>query len=311
MDVRLNGTTRAVQFSRIVVVLMLESLAIWQSGCKEERLASVWTTAAMSVDGYSSDWNDIPRTIFDDPRASIGVCNDSSRLYILFHINEPDLVLAAKRNGLTIWLTADGRKKKTFGLNYTSAIGAFYRSGRDAPFGDTHEELVDSMRMRFQPPVPEGLALLYGSERNRIPLHAQEAGVPVAGFQSEGGGLTYEFSVPLVAAATQYGLDASLGATIMVGVELGGSGRDKNGPPRSGPNGAGRKGEDDRKDRPDGGQDGPPGGEMGGGMPGADPRGGGMGGHGGPSRIRKQSGNESSPEIWMSVTLATPVSPKL
>ncbi|HEY3296709.1 MAG TPA: hypothetical protein VGL38_14860 [bacterium] len=288
---------------RVPVAAALALLAILSimvlTGCKGERIAATWRSDSIRVDGRSGDWDKYPRTVFKNPHLALAACNDSQRVFLLFHVNDPDLVLAAQRRGATVWFSTGGQKK-TFGVTLRGN-GPDWRGERPPNRGNDDAMPPDSEPTDFAPPALPGLAVLYGTERKRIPVRDQDVGMPAGESSQEGGGITFEFSVPLAGAEAQYGIDAFPGSVIMVGVEM--SGR-----------GAGNMGRHMR-DRQNGGEGRGPGG-MGG--PEGEPPGEGMGGEmpargqGGRPGMRGQhkGGNEqesaSPQEIWFELSLAKP-----
>jgi hypothetical protein len=281
-------------------------------GCNDSKLSSTWCGSPITTDGRSQDWDGIPRKIYEEPLVSVGVCNDSSNLYLMLHVNTANLVQVVERRGVTVWFDKNGKKKKSFGVTYQA--GRFQNPSTDQQppvEGDMDNHGGDSEATSPRPPAPVGLAVLYGSERNRIPIRADEAGVPAAEFKREGRGYTCEFSIPLDSATAEFAIGASPGSVISMGVMLGGESPQKGRGKRGGPEG-GRGGGRGRHGGGEEGMGGPGGGGMpggGGGMSGGGGRGGGMpGGQGRPgegSERPDQASSESS-EFWTQVVLALP-----
>lgn len=288
------------------LLLTLWAGVLLLGGCSNRQLVSTWSAEGIQIDGHSNDWDKIPRTIMSDPQASFAVCNDSTNLYLLLHVNDRRVSRMLQTGGITVWLDSAAKKKKTFGIFYRG------RPSYIVPRDDDDSTASDFGQRDPGPPAQEELAVLYGSARNRIPVRAGESGVPAAGFFAEGGGATYELSVALSVADAEFAIDAQPGSRLSVGIEFGAPPRD-----HMGKMDRDRGADGQRRGGPDGGQggdDGPPfgrhgggmgggGGGMGGGMGGDGMPGGGRGGHGrGPGREQERASTET--EVWLNLALA-------
>ena len=266
-------------------------VALLTAGCKSAKdTVSHWTPTPIVVDGQGGDWENLPVTFFEEPQVSLGLANDSSRLYILMRFRDQKWARLIRMTGLNLYFDRTGGSEKTFVLRY--------RGGPDQmpmPGGDSLAfRMPDFPAERAQSPddrPAEFTCFIDGRIYEKaIPTDGAEGPAAAAGI--ERGSFTYEFAVPLPEGAVRhYGINAQPGQVI----GLGASWSDMS-----------ELGERMREDAPpemdmcppDDGMF-PPAGGMG---PGAPP--GGMGGRSGkwPEMPEKQ-------EVWLKVTLATPLSP--
>ncbi len=263
-------------------------------GCKAEEIPSAWTSQPITVDGNANDWSELPTYLFEKEGATIGICNDSTNVYLMLRLSDARKAMMIKRDGLTIWFDDAGKKNKDFMIRFR---GGPSRS----EFADSSDTLGRRGERRM-PPDFEGRDGGPGQEsrepftcfiKDRIVengIAADGTNGPAAAFGLEARTPTYEFSVPLDSGHVLfYGLGIKPGHVLGIGLEW------------NEPKESERSGEFERPS-------GPPGGG-GGGFPGG---GGGFPGGGGdrPERGSGHSGFQSQErEIWFTTRLAS--SPQL
>jgi hypothetical protein len=285
----------------LIYIVILGCSIYFLSGCTAERLASVWRTDEIRVDGQSRDWENLSRFVMDKPQGSFALCNDEHNLYLLFHFTDSVMARMIERQGVVIWFDKQGKKKKSFGVTYRTGRASFGWNEPALPEtnerdrGGDQPKREDQTRKDIKPSAPEGLAVLNGSMRDRIPISDQESGVPTAGFSSDNGRTTYEFSIPLTSTEAKYAIDALPGSVFSMGFEFAGGEPEMKQKKREGSGG-------DHERGPGGG-----GGSRGDAPPdGGGPGERGRGGQGKPGGRHGDSGPKTldHTEIWFSVTLS-------
>lgn len=263
-------------------------------GCKTEEIPSSWTNQPITVDGNADDWSELPTYLFEKEGATIGICNDSTNVYLMLRLSAARKAMMIKRDGLTIWLDDAGNKNKDFMIRFR---GGPSRS----EFADSSDTL--GRRGRWMRPDFEGREGGPGSEPREpftcyIKDRIVENGIapdgtngPAAAFGLESRAPTYEFSVPLDSSHVLfYGLGVEPGHVLGVGLvwsepkemEQSGDREMLSGSPSGGGGGVGGF--------PGGGSGMPPGGDRG------DRPGGGRG----PSGMQSQDR-----EVWFTTRLAS------
>jgi len=270
--------SRYTHLCTAIVFLLAMAVSVAAGGPK---VTAEWSTE-MYTDGFTRDWDGIAMTYFEDEQVSLGMANDSGRLYVLLRTGRQDVARLIRMTGLTLYFDSNGKQKKDFKLFYRGGPDLKPPRGQDADFGGGR----GMGGMRPEPP-PEQFRC-YQKDRiieKDIPTDGTEG--PAVGLDTTQGLYAYEFSVPLGESGVRYyGMGAEPGARITVGLIWG----DMSDMPRPGGMGGGRGG---------GMGGGPPGG-MGGGM---GRGGGGRGGKGG-GRMGGMKMPEKQ-EIWIKTNLAT------
>jgi hypothetical protein len=271
--------------------------------CKDVALEALWTPQAVKLDGARSDWPEGSLSLLVEKQVSVGLCNDSERVYIMLTFRNPQWAHLIRMSGLTLWLDPKGKKDKQFMIRFTGGpdrdqIRAAMGKGGD----DSAKSLPPEMQQRMSENDRKHENALFcfqkdNIEEKQIPMDGTEG--PAAAFGIDQGFFVYEFSVPLKASVVRnYGIGVNPGTTIGLGLIWGEMDKGKMG-----------------VDRPHFG--GFPGGEGGGrgGMAGGDDgdRMGGGRGHGGgqgfPGGSRMGQGMPEKQEIWLKAQLIPSGSP--
>lgn len=207
----------------VALVCVMAGLIITAS-CKNTKLDSAWTTAAMLIDGRAQDWNGVTSHFLGESEASVAFANDSSRLFILMRTRDPRLASTIRRSGLTFWVNADGKRDKKFVIRYR---GGPTREEMRSMTGDGQRRKIDREAPFMMPDTGEPVLTCFVKDRiveMEIPVDGSNG--PAAAFSLDGGFFTYEFSLPLHESAVRsYGMAAAPGQTIRIGAIWGGSGR--------------------------------------------------------------------------------------
>jgi hypothetical protein len=267
------------------------------NGCATLQVTSTWAKEQNAASNENSDSIEPVWTPLDKNNAVVAVSNDSEYLHlkVRFSARDNNWVRSCAMTGLTVWLNANGRKRKDFGITIASGPS---REGFSHPVVQDSSLGREEPGFLMQPRLNGGLTVNYADQRVAAP--ANGALGPSATFAAQSGVCTYDLSVPISGLNESHlGLSAAPGATIMVGLTAGPSADERAGMEQRSQEGQGRSGGDEGSGNRMGG--GPPGGEMGGGM-GGGPPGGGMGG--GPGGGRPGMEEVRNPEVWVKLQLA-------
>jgi hypothetical protein len=82
-------------------------------------VGSQWTSAPIKIDGAKTEWDEDALVEDKDLEISYGFKNDPNFLYLLLAFNSPKSVSTIDGTGLTLWIDAEGKDKKTYGLKFT------------------------------------------------------------------------------------------------------------------------------------------------------------------------------------------------
>jgi hypothetical protein len=239
---------------------------------------------AITNSNLDSIWINALTYSLEDKNITIGFQNDADNLYIMLRATDRETQAKIMRTGLTIWLDASGKKKKTFGIHYPLGM-----QGRRTP-PEENRQLGDNpgeFRRRFSE-MPDSMEIIgpQKNEVNKIHVINNELGITVTS-SAISGALAFELKVPLKASnESLFAINIANGNTIDLGLETGDFKAESRERPRE--NG-------ERPGRGEGG--GRPGGGFGGR--------GGMGGRGGdmPHGDRPGGMNTDPIKFWAKVTL--------
>jgi hypothetical protein len=86
---------------------------------KDKKVESMWAAAPVIIDGSNDDWAGDALTLEKKVKVDYAFRNDSGNLYVFFSFREPKKYMSTiNQTGMTIWLNAEGKKKKTYGINF-------------------------------------------------------------------------------------------------------------------------------------------------------------------------------------------------
>ena len=101
----------ALQCAALGAILLAE-------GCGSSlELTSEWTSRDVSIDGVSADWPDM-QTRIAGPDVRIGIKHDKDNLYVCLTSPSRSTQFQMLALGTTVWFDADGKKNKTFGIQF-------------------------------------------------------------------------------------------------------------------------------------------------------------------------------------------------
>lgn len=262
-------------------------------GWAKDKIPCPFVAQSISIDGRYDDWQNNSGSFLEKQKAVVAVSNDPDNLYLLFRTNDARWVRTIATTGLTLYVDVEGGKRKDFYLKFVGGpsrdqMRLMMKQEFGARSRDSHQMPDDMRRMELEDSPHDSVPTLFCYVKDQIdeksiPLTGVEG--PAAAFDTSRGFFVYEFAIPLGESAVRsYGLGASLGKDISVGLVWG--------EPMS-----------MRGERPREGMDlgSGPGGGMGGGM-----RGGRMGGGMGRGMSGPPGGMDrpTKQEVWLKATLA-------
>ena len=193
-------------------------IVVW-SGCRGKKIENQWTSQEIIVDGKSEDWEAAPLTYAKETNMAMGVTNNAENIYVMFRLNDPGTARRIQKMGFTVWLNKDGKKKKTFGINYRGSSGMQHElKPVEVPSemgGGTRPDRMKAMMERFSVDLPDfgKIRLIENGEERDIPENNLEG--PAAGFALSNGYYCYEFRMPIP-------INVELGTEVKLCMELGG-----------------------------------------------------------------------------------------
>jgi hypothetical protein len=182
-----------------------------------EKLQSAWRTADIKIDGKNDDWQG-GASYLEDQRISVGLLNDAEFLYVSVATSDVDRrsQLAA---GLTLWLDATGKKKRTFGL-FVPGVGGEGAGRGGGRYGGRGGQMdPDTLADRVNGPVEYVEVLGPGKDDRRRADLNQAFGVEIArGYHD--GVIVYEIKIPLTQnGSSSIAVQTAAGRTIGLGLE--------------------------------------------------------------------------------------------
>jgi hypothetical protein len=197
----------------LVLSLLLTPL-LW---AKDINLNSIWTKSEIVVDGKESEWSG-KIYYLEDQKIGVGLQNDTSNLYILVKTTDRSRQLQIMRTGLTIWLDATGKDKKSLGIHYPIGMQEYgildVKANPNTEFASEQKNRFAEMLKEIEVLGPEK------NDRNRI-SKANNFGIE-ATLSDTLGVMVYELKIPLSTTNEHpYAISAIPGSSISVGLEGG------------------------------------------------------------------------------------------
>ena len=197
-----------------MVLFLLLTPVLW---CKDMDLNSLWRKAEIMVDGKEPEWSGSIYYL-EEQKIGIGLQNDSANLYVIVKATDRNTQLQIMRMGLTIWLDAKGKKKKTLGIHYPIGMRDYgipeARAIQNTEFAREQQNLFTEMLNEIEVLGPEK------NDRNRM-ARANSFGIE-ASLNDTLGVMIYELKVPLKPTAEfPYAIAANAGGVISLGLETG------------------------------------------------------------------------------------------
>jgi hypothetical protein len=195
-------------------------LFLFQSGCRDYELESLWFAGPITIDGGSSEWRGALYYL-EDEKASLGIKNNGEDLYMCLITQDPTLIRQTLSLGLVLWIDPAGGKRKSIGINYPIGARERVKMGRGSdPEGREPEQIRENLRkaslesldkLRFLD--PEGVVL---DLRELDQLEGMEIAVKVSQ-----GMFVYELRLPLISdPSLPFVLSLRTGQKIGMGLEI-------------------------------------------------------------------------------------------
>jgi len=201
-------------------------LALASAGAaKDPVVQSKWTTAPPALDGAVADWSGETFVLNKSLKIEYGVRNDADNLYVLLMFKDPQFLSSIDRTGLTVYVDAQGKKKKDFGIKFQrknltadQLIDTLEKSGETLTEERKAEIKQRSMYQLYH-------AAIVDKKGEEVKTESIPQGGHSASFRSgrDGQVVTYELRIPLAArTVTPHGIGTEPGKGIKIGFEWGG-----------------------------------------------------------------------------------------
>ena len=185
--------------------------------CKELGSESVWKQTEIKVDGVDSEWSG-SLIYLEENNIGIGLQNDADNLYIILKTANQNTQHKVMRTGLTVWLDAKGKKKKTLGIHYPIGMQPY---GMPSGMSRQPSENPNELQSRFTERMKEMEIL--NSEKNsrsRVPK-INYLGIEFS-LNNIREVMIYELKIPLKSTKEfPYAINANPGELISLGLETG------------------------------------------------------------------------------------------
>ncbi len=175
------------------------------------------------LDGKLSEWPEGTTTFLGTPEATVGIANDSEKVYVLVAFRKPEWARMIRMSGITLWFDNEGKKHKDFMVRFIGGptrdqIRALFGFGENQRQGQDSTEYQE--RMREADTVSENRLICFQKDYltdKPIPLDGSQG--PAAAYGIDNGFFVYEFSVPLKKSTVMYyGLGAPPTQEIGIGL---------------------------------------------------------------------------------------------
>lgn len=202
------------------------------SGANDLEVASGWAAAPVKIDGTAEKWSALAKPVGDAPLI-VGVQNDADYLYLFVKTSDQGSRMQIERAGLTVWVNAEGKTEKGFGVRFPVGNGRMgWQQGQPGQAGRPGQPGQRGSRGGTQgrqgsgeaqalaaTPRPVEFELIGPAESNRarVPSAADQPFAVALG--ADPTATTVEFRIPLKATAGHpLAVGAAPGATIALGL---------------------------------------------------------------------------------------------
>ena len=201
-------------------------LAFFGAGISKDTIVeSKWAVTPPTIDGGIADWSGDTLVPDKSHQIEYGIRNDAKDLYILLMFKDPKFLSSVERTGMTVYLNAQGKKSKDFGIRFLRK-------------NITADQLIATLEKAGETLTPERKAeikqrpmyqmfdvAIVNKKGDEVKIEAQPGTIEPASFRPgrDGKTMIYEFRIPLAAkTVTPFGIGAESGKNIKIGFEWGG-----------------------------------------------------------------------------------------
>jgi uncharacterized membrane protein YgcG len=200
---------------RIILASILFFFAFFLAGCGTFKLKSKWLDREITVDGQSDDWLGSLMYI-EEKNISVGLFNDENFLYICMIAEDQFVRNQVMRQGVMIWFSPSGGKKKTFGIKFPIGMQA-----GDVPMGRRGDEQDPERFRKARRRSMTELEILGPGKDESLKMPKEDAkGIDII-VKGLSGMLVYELKVPLNHSEEHpYAIGAKAGSSIGFRLEI-------------------------------------------------------------------------------------------
>lgn len=194
------------------------SSAVWAA----DDAVSTWADTPVQVDGMEQEWAAENLINMKKYGADYGFKNDGNFLYSIFIFKDSEYLSSIQQTGMTIWLNAEGKKKKDYGIRFQQLAlpPEKYIELLEARGGALTDIQKQQIRAKKQHYVPNVFIVNKDEEAVRANAEYKPAVFNMAQYEDR---LVYEFAVPLEKPEENaFGIGTQPGQSIKVGFEWGG-----------------------------------------------------------------------------------------
>jgi len=163
------------------------------------KLDSKWEISAVKINGFNDIWLEEALNFEKKVKVDYGFKNDADNLYVLFVFKDSKYISNIVDTGLTIWLNAEGKKKKNYGIRFREkqVTADDYISLIERQWGTLSEKEKGEIRSipNYYIPVSEVLSKKESTEY--LAFAAGKMKTPWFRAKKQKGTIVYELSIPL------------------------------------------------------------------------------------------------------------------
>lgn len=189
------------------------------------KLDSKWEISAVKINGFSDIWHEEALNFEKKVKVDYGFKNDADNLYVLFVFNDSKYISNIVDTGLTIWLNAEGKKKKHYGIRFREkqVTADDYISLIESQWGLLSEKEKGEIRSIPNYYIPVSEVLNKEKTTEYLAFAAGKMKTPWFRAKKQQGTIVYELSIPLERNSKAIpGIGIEPGKNIKVGFEWGG-----------------------------------------------------------------------------------------
>ncbi len=205
------------------------------SGANDLEVASGWAAAPVKIDGTAEKWSALAKAVGDAPLI-LGVQNDGDYLYLFVKTSDLRSRMLIERAGLTVWVNAEGKTEKGFGVRFPVGNGRTgWQQGRPGQPGQPGQSGQPGQRMSRRgaqgrqgsgetqtpaaTPRPVEFELIGPAESNRARVPSAPGQPFAVALGGDPTATAVEFRIPLKATEGHpLAVGAAPGATIALGL---------------------------------------------------------------------------------------------